>query len=64
MAAEDTDVAAAVLDAASFYEVFGVSARGFDETVVRKAYRKLTMKLHPDKVHRALLRAAATAAAC
>ena len=33
-----------------FYEVLGVS-KNADEDTIKKAYRKMAMKYHPDKVH-------------
>lgn len=31
-----------------FYEILGV-AKGADESEIKKAYRKMAMKYHPDK---------------
>ena len=48
--ADEEDVAKRVLSAPTYYAIFGVEKGAvFDETVVRKAYRKLAIKLHPDK---------------
>ena len=35
-------------DSADFYEVLGVS-RNSDNSAIKKAYRKLSLKYHPDK---------------
>ena len=38
-----------VMSAATYYDIFGLKFGQFDELVVRKEYRKLAIKLHPDK---------------
>ena len=38
-----------VMSAKTLYDIFGVSPATWDETVVRKEFRKLAIKLHPDK---------------
>ena len=38
-----------VMAASSHYEIFGLGVGVYDETTVRKEYRKLAVKLHPDK---------------
>ena len=41
-----TEEAQAVMAAKNYYEIFGVAnSSQFDETLVRKAYRKLALKL-------------------
>ena len=45
-----SEEAKAVVLAQNYYQIFGLpSSTHFDETLVRKAYRKLALKLHPDK---------------
>ena len=41
--------ASRVMAAKTHYEIFGLQGLVFDETKVRKEYRKLAIKLHPDK---------------
>ena len=38
-----------IKEAPTYYDIFDVTVATFDETVVRKAYRKLALRLHPDK---------------
>ena len=38
-----------VMSATTYYDIFGLKFGQFDELVVRKEYRKLAIKLHPDK---------------
>ena len=37
-----------VMSATTYYDIFGLKFGQFDELVVRKEYRKLAIKLHPD----------------
>ena len=38
-----------MMSATTYYDIFGLKFGQFDELVVRKEYRKLAIKLHPDK---------------
>ena len=38
-----------VMSATTFYDIFGLKFGQFDEIIVRKEYRKLAIRLHPDK---------------
>lgn len=46
--AEDVKLCKEILDKSNYYEILGVEKKA-DENVIKKAYRKLALKLHPDK---------------
>lgn len=49
-AAEDTNAVQRVLSARNEFEVLGLPLVTATETAVRKAYRKVSLHVHPDKI--------------